>query len=503
MRAALQVLTLLLSAHAAFGKAQVRLVALRHENHHENAGSTSGFADKLQDTITAVGDAEAPLAVEPVGYNAAGYGGRELQSATSFFAILLIVGIPCEGEIEIEATIKISVGGKEDDVEVVVPVAPDPSTPGYGGGKVEVPLTEEELNDEKTDVSPDCVITVDPHECIAGDCDHYTPDEKPDEPDVIDVTTTSDNLPTSSDTDALVGDPHMLGLRGQKIDWSGEDGGWYSLVQDSKADFSVNVRLTAPLPAEFPDRQLVTGLSVMAEGHSLAIEVKNPYTVNTDGCPQGVSPCLANGGLRAVADGTEVDDLLRFSRAERVAGDLISMSASNLPVECRQFGGDKIWARMFNAMMQSRRLRAEEQLEDWILRYPKMAAPDWCAKYIAENNLADLQSTHAIFKIETPAVTVRLNAGVNFQGDGEMDANGVVLPDLDFWQMDVGFDGLDVDNPELSGILGETARPVYNQAGEQIMGGFEAFRGDVESYRVSGPLGTHFSLLDHKKDGHE
>ncbi|CAN0411785.1 unnamed protein product, partial [Scytosiphon promiscuus] len=90
--------------------------------------------------------------------------------------------------------------------------------------KVKVPLTEEELNDKKTDVSPDCVITVDPHKCIAGDCKHYTPDEKPDKPHVIDVTTTS----ASDEHDALVGDPHMLGLRGQKIDWSGEDGGWYS-----------------------------------------------------------------------------------------------------------------------------------------------------------------------------------------------------------------------------------------------------------------------------------
>ncbi|CAN0423163.1 unnamed protein product, partial [Ectocarpus sp. 13 AM-2016] len=54
------------------------------------------------------------------------------------------------------------------------------------------------------------------------------------------------------------GDPHMQGLRGQKIDWSGVDGGWYSLIKDDTADVNINVRVTAPLPDQFPDRQLIT-----------------------------------------------------------------------------------------------------------------------------------------------------------------------------------------------------------------------------------------------------
>ncbi|CAM9237150.1 unnamed protein product, partial [Hapterophycus canaliculatus] len=232
----------------------------------------------------------------------------------------------------------------------------------------------------------------------------------------------------------------MLGLRGQKIDWSGVDGGWYSLIQDNNAGININVRVTAPLPDEFPGRQLVTGLSLLVEGHSLVIEVKDPYTVHTEGCPHGVSPCLANGGLRAVVDGAEADDLIRFSRTALVADDLIVVSASNLPVECRQFGGDRIWARMYKEMSQSRRLLSENTLEDWILSFPQMAAHDWCVKYIAENDLADLQSTHGIFRIETPTLTVRLNAGVNYQGGGEVDGDGRVLPDLDFWQMDIGLD---------------------------------------------------------------
>ncbi|CAM9432614.1 unnamed protein product [Hapterophycus canaliculatus] len=303
--------------------------------------------------------------------------------------------------------------------------------------------------------------------------------------------------------DDACGEPHMQGLRGQRIDWSGVDGGWYSMIKDDNAGLHINVRLTAPLPDEFPDRQLMTGGSVMWEGHSLVIEVKEPYTIDTDGCPEDISPCLANGGLRMFVDGQEMDELLRFSRQVPVAGGAISVSASNLPVECRQFGGDRIWARIYEEMLQGKRQLADgESLEEWILRFDNMAAPGWCAKFIAENDLADLQSTHAIFKIESPAVTVRLNVGVNYQGDGELDWDGRALPDLEFWQMDVGMDGLDVENPRLSGLLGETARLVYDENGQKVVEGFEAFRGTVEDYRVSGALGTNFALLD-KMEGHE
>eukprot|EP00903_Cladosiphon_okamuranus_P008159 g7858.t1 len=299
-------------------------------------------------------------------------------------------------------------------------------------------------------------------------------------------------------------DPHMQGLRGQRIEWSGVDGGWYSLIKDDNADLHINVRLTAPLPEEFPDRQLMTSLAVLSKGHSVVVEVANPYTIDTDGCPQGFSPCLANGGLRIIVDGHEDDELLRFSTQVPVADGAVTLSASNLPVECRQFGGDRIWARKFQDMIEGKRqLLDGESLEEWILRYDNMAAPGWCAKYIAENELADLQSNHAIFKIETSTVTVRLNAGVNYQGNGELNWDGRVLPDLEFWQMDVGIVGLDVGNPLLSGLLGETARPVYDENGQAVMEGFDAFRGTVEDYRVSDALGVHFPLLDEKEEGHE
>ena len=61
-------------------------------------------------------------------------------------------------------------------------------------------------------------------------------------------------------------DPHMKGLRGQKIDWSGIDGGWYNMVKDDTVNLHVNVRVTASLPEEFLDRQLITALSVLSEG---------------------------------------------------------------------------------------------------------------------------------------------------------------------------------------------------------------------------------------------
>ena len=286
----------------------------------------------------------------------------------------------------------------------------------------------------------------------------------------------------------------MQGLRGQHINWSGVDGAWYCLLKDEDADLHVNVRLTAPQPVEFPDRQLVTGLSVISDGNSLVVEVKNPYSTVTSGCPSGQSPCLANGGLRAFANGQEAPHLLIPTR-DAFVNVGIDISASNLPVECRQFGGDKLWARMYAEMMEGERELAAETFEDWVLSFDQMAAPEWCAKYISEHGLSEVQSIHAIMKIMTPTVDLRLNAGFGYQVGGGINWDGRVLPDLEFWQMDVGMDGLAVDNPKLSGILGETARPVVDEAGLEVMEGYGAMRGTVQDYRVSGALGTDFALI--------
>ena len=96
-----------------------------------------------------------------------------------------------------------------------------------------------------------------------------------------------------------------------------------------------------------------------------------------------ISTSLSNGGLRDVVDGEEVDCLLRFSRDEYVTGG-IALSASNLPVKCRLFGRDKIWARMYDEMPHGKsELAVDETFEDWIVRFDHIAAPDWCTHVVA------------------------------------------------------------------------------------------------------------------------
>ena len=208
-------------------------------------------------------------------------------------------------------------------------------------------------------------------------------------------------------------------------------------------------------------------------------------------------PCLCDGALRVVVDGWDANGLLHSIRDAYVSNG-ITMSASNLPVECRQFGGHKIWARMYDEMLQGSRWLGATSFKDWVLSYDTVAAPDWCAKFIVERDLANVQSTHAILMIVTPTVVVRLNAGVNHQDGGEIDWDGRVFPMLDFWQMDIGLEGLSIDSESLSGILGETARPVLDDDGVEVMEGYHALRGTVEDYEVVDALGTDFALL-HKQ----
>lgn len=288
-------------------------------------------------------------------------------------------------------------------------------------------------------------------------------------------------------------DPHMVGLKGQKIDWAGVDGAWYALIKNHDPDVTVNLRLTAPLPEEFPHRQLVSGVAIMSSGHSLVLEFKNPYSTDLDGCPRGNPQCLANGGIRVVVDGRTLSDFLIGSDALELA-DGIKLSASNLPMECWQFGGAKIWAKQYEDMMSQSRELTTDSFEGWILKSVNMAAPDWCAKFMSEQHIHEVKSSHSIFKVDTTSMTVRVNAGINHQGDGEVDWDGRVLPDLDFWQMDVGLEGLQITDT-ISGILGETARPMYDAKGNVVMEGLEAMRGTVEDYEVSGPLDTDFALL--------
>lgn len=84
------------------------------------------------------------------------------------------------------------------------------------------------------------------------------------------------------------------------------------------------------------------GLSVLttdADGvdHSVVIEVKEPHNLNSS-CPDGVSPCLADGSLRVLLD--EEETLLAPGTAVLDQG--VEISAANLPGACRSFGFEKV-----------------------------------------------------------------------------------------------------------------------------------------------------------------
>lgn len=114
----------------------------------------------------------------------------------------------------------------------------------------------------------------------------------------------------------------MVGLLGRKIDWSGEEGNWDAIMHDG-VEKQIAVHVTAPLPEEFPGRQLITGVSlVSAGGHSLVIEANNPYTTETAGCPPDrIVPCLAEGSLRITVDGEQTDSLVSPGEKIELLGD--------------------------------------------------------------------------------------------------------------------------------------------------------------------------------------
>ena len=290
-------------------------------------------------------------------------------------------------------------------------------------------------------------------------------------------------------------DPHLQGLRGQHIEWTGVDGGWYSLVKDEEDDLQINVRTTAPLPNDFPDRQFITGMAVLSQGHSLVVEVKEPYSVDTQGCSGDVSPCLADGGLSVSVDGELVEYLTGPSNDVRLPGG-IKVSSSNLPPACREFGGRKVWARMQKDMLRGRRqLSATKTFEDWMLSFAHMVSPEFCAAFVTNDELSKVQSDQALFRIVTPTAVVRLSAGINHRRAGKTDRFGRDLPEMDFWQMGVGVEGLTIEHESLSGLLGETSRVVVDAEGNEVMGGAEALPGTIDDYRVSDAAGTDFALL--------
>eukprot|EP00752_Nemacystus_decipiens_P015990 g14295.t1 len=162
----------------------------------------------------------------------------------------------------------------------------------------------------------------------------------------------------------------MTGFRGQKFDFTGEDGKWYCLISDWPS-MHVNMRVTTPVPS-LPEITYITGISVVttdSEGfeHSIVIELTTPHSLEST-CPTGVSPCLADSALSVFVDGTE--ELLQPGTVPVAPGVIVS--AVNLPGACRSFGFEKYWERKkleYAQVAAGRMLIAQQQqsMYDWIL----------------------------------------------------------------------------------------------------------------------------------------
>ncbi|CAN0252997.1 unnamed protein product [Scytosiphon promiscuus] len=296
----------------------------------------------------------------------------------------------------------------------------------------------------------------------------------------------------------------MTGLLGQKIDWIGEDGAWYNLVMDPA--FTMNARVTAPMSAEFPDRQLITGLALIFTNEdggteqSVVFEIVDPYSTAAAGSSQG----LLGGAMRVLVDGIDSSSLISPNEGTHLPGQVF-VATANLPAACQPFGGDIIWAQQFADITARRRLRSESRMSflDWVKSWSETtAAPLWCNKFIDEEGFSLFQQdpphdhgNHVVFRIETPSFAARLHVGTNHQG-GEVIPDGRTLPELEFWQMDLHLEWAAVDHAKVEGILGGTVRPVVDADGKLVMRGLDAIRGNIEDYRVSSPTGLDFPYLN-------
>ncbi|CAM9227573.1 unnamed protein product [Ectocarpus sp. 13 AM-2016] len=292
----------------------------------------------------------------------------------------------------------------------------------------------------------------------------------------------------------MCGDPHMTGFLGQKFDFTGEDGGWYSVIADS--NMNINMRVTSPV-ADLPEITYITGLSVLTTDtdgleHSIVIEVADPHDLDSS-CPAGVSPCLGDGALVVLLDGEE--SLLAPGTV--ALGADVEISAANLPGACRSFGFEKYWERkkLENARA-GRRLRTPPSMGEWILGDPTATNMKECTEYVAraeaeEGGVFAHQSEHASFQIVTPKATVRLSHGRLHQIAMRDPTDRFDLPDHLTWQMNMAIDHDDVSNAA-KGILGQTFVPTRDADGKPIMTGLEAIRGTEEDYRVDGALGVDF-----------
>ncbi|CAM9207570.1 unnamed protein product [Ectocarpus sp. 13 AM-2016] len=303
-----------------------------------------------------------------------------------------------------------------------------------------------------------------------------------------------DDFQSESIDGVICGDPHMTGFLGQKFDFTGEDGAWYSVIADS--NMNVNMRVTSPV-ANLPEITYITGLSVLTTDtdgleHSIVIEVARPHNLDSS-CPAGVSPCLADGALVVLLDGEE--SLLAPGTV--ALGAEVEVSAANLPGACRSFGFEKYWQRkkLENARA-GRLLRTTPSMGEWILGDPTATNMNECMEYVAraeaeEGGVFAHQSEHASFQIVTPKATIRLSHGRLHQIAMRDPTDRFDLPDHLTWQMNLAVHHEDVSH-DAKGILGQTFVPTRDAEGKPIMTGLEAIRGTEEEYRVDGALGVDF-----------
>ncbi|CAN0249910.1 unnamed protein product [Scytosiphon promiscuus] len=292
----------------------------------------------------------------------------------------------------------------------------------------------------------------------------------------------------------------MTGFMGQKFDFVGEDGEWYCLLQDGPG-LQLNMRVTSPVPS-MPEITYITGISIITADadsveHTIVIEVTNPHTLESS-CPEGVSPCLADGALTVEIDGSRV--LLTPGTVS--VGPEVAISAVNLPGACRSFGFEQYWDRKKLEFAQAGRklnlVGGMQDMSDWILGDPTMTNVAECAEYVAysmaagDAGLFNHESEHTSFQIVTPLGPIRLSHGRLHQLPMRDPTDQFDLPEHLTWQMNLAIDHTNI-SPRAAGILGETLVPTVDGDGKPIMQGMKAIRGQQADYRVEAALDTVFA----------
>ena len=306
---------------------------------------------------------------------------------------------------------------------------------------------------------------------------------------------TSDSLPNAH------GDPHLVGLAGQKFDFSGQSNSWYALLSAWGTEH-INMRVTAPL-VDLSIVTYITGMSVQAEdndgvGHSIVVYVSDTSVLDTS-CPADGQPCIGDGALTVLLDGVPVT-----SPGRQDLGPGVSFVAANIPGECRPFGFEQHWQRKVREAellpaQPERHLSSLPSIEHWIAHDRFATDPTECAEYVAnamkDGTLFTHQSEHVSFQLATPNLTLRLNHGKLHQLAARDPTDTYDIPDHNTYQMNLGFVGIKRD-ATMQGIIGETSVPTVDEYGAKIMSGLDAIRGQEEDYKVDGHLGKTFKQFN-------